>query len=288
MSLTLPAHSLEVDAGGGLRVVGATTVLGTSPSVTLAAFGWAEVTVTGSHLELLPLYCAFRGDYYELTVETSTTGACLIAVGTPGAGEIAVVSQLGERVPGGGALTVIGEEVEQLWPRLDSAVWVAGLGLFIEGSGFRVNESYCLLRHGAEDLQVAAAVAGPAALACPLGESGLQAPVIEVAVQNRIAEDLSRLLRSNTLRIETEPALWSAQLPQSISAPREQAALQVEEAAAARLVALAEALVPKGLLAGSHPPFSLNLTALSAASGLEISACAFGLARLGATGAFSS
>jgi hypothetical protein len=108
-------------------------------------------------------------------------------------------------------------------------------------------------------------------------------------VQNRIADDLGRLLRSKTIKVETEPAIWASERPAGRAASEPVDVLhQIDSATAQRLVALAEPDVPLGLLTGEERPFSLNLTALSAALGLEISACIFGLARLGETGSFTS
>jgi hypothetical protein len=168
IGLTLPAHGLVVDAGGSLSIVGATTVLGFSPSVALAAAAWTEISVVGSHLELVPLYCQHRGDYFELRVETSTQGTCLIAVGTAGVAEVTFVSHLGQRVPGGGLLTVVEGGLGDLWPRLDTVVKTTGLGMHLEGAGFRAEESFCLLTYEGLDIEVPAKVVSPTVLVCPL------------------------------------------------------------------------------------------------------------------------
>ena len=49
-----------------LHVPGATTVLSTSPTTVLGFWRWAELHVTGSHLDLQPLYCKLEERLYEL------------------------------------------------------------------------------------------------------------------------------------------------------------------------------------------------------------------------------
>ena len=87
-----------------------------------------------------------NGKLFELQVIASREGLCLVSVrGIQGLVAVEVVTAHGEKVPGGGQLTVVQGTAEQLWPQLASAVSFQSSTLQVNGSGFRSGESKCVL-----------------------------------------------------------------------------------------------------------------------------------------------
>lgn len=130
----------------GLQVVGATTLLGTSPNVVLGFKEWVQLTVSGSHLDIQSLYCRIHNQLYQLQIITSIEGKCTVSVkDIEEPVEIHLITTLGEIVPGVGRLTVVQGEAMELWPRLQSVTSSERGLLEVTGSGFRPGESKCIL-----------------------------------------------------------------------------------------------------------------------------------------------
>ena len=119
-----------------------------------------------------------NGKLFELQVIASREGLCLVSVrGIQGLVAVEVVTAHGEKVPGGGQLTVVQGTAEQLWPQLASAVSFQSSTLQVNGSGFRSGESKCVLKNTTHSFKVLATVQSPQILHCQL-DQGLALPFL--------------------------------------------------------------------------------------------------------------
>ena len=108
-------------------------------------------------------------------------------------------------------------------------------------------------------MRVRAEVSGPNALVCPVDGPFSEQPVLTVWVQNEMAEDLLHLLRSQRVRVETEPAVWLLSKPgvglDHAAAAGPEVGAGLDEGHIRLLLEVAEASMPSALLEGSGSGF---------------------------------
>ena len=131
---------------------------------------------------------------------------------------VALVTQLGERIPGQSSLSALQEPVRELWPAVTNVYRTPAASLMIRGEGFIANKSYCLLETSSTTIRLLANVSSNTSIHCPLNETTSQ-PILAVQIENEIASDLSQLLKSAKINVETE----------SFAKPNETAAVAAEE-----------------------------------------------------------
>jgi len=276
----------------GLEVLGATTLLASTPQVAIRSLGWLEVELTGSHFEVQPLYCFIAGNLHELEALSSTRGRCLISLERAGDQEVRLLTKLGEQVPGNGRLSILSEELSLLWPRIESAIqsWDEARLVHLQGDGFRANQTFCDFESGQVRLEVQADVRSPSGLSCPVPSEFAALPVVAVYVRNVVADDLSEVLRSQRVQLESDPAIWTLTRPTAdiSEGPKPTNRPEVEEEVLAELVAYAEETLPVALLAGETSGPLLNLESISSERGLQVSACIFGQKRVHSAGLVTS
>ena len=189
ISLSLSNYSDEsyVSEYGELNSTGGISVFGSSPTAVLAFWGWTEITVSGSHLDLQPLFCSLGERLYQLEPLSTTSATCLVSLEEDDhLLELKLVTELGQHVPGEGHLTVIQGLARELWPELQSAA--QGKALEIHGTGFRSNESFCYLEsESIAHQRVQAQVVNSELLLCELPE-GID-PILSVSVHNELGHD---------------------------------------------------------------------------------------------------
>lgn len=119
ISLSLSNYSDEsyVSEYKELNSTGGISIFGSSPTAVLAYWGWTEITVSGSHLDIQPLFCSLGERLYQLEPLSTTSATCLVSLlEDDHLLEVRLVTELGEYVPGEGHLTVIQGLARELWP----------------------------------------------------------------------------------------------------------------------------------------------------------------------------
>lgn len=199
ISLSLPQIQYE-SKYTDLVMAGGTSLTGNSPRMVLAFWGWTELTLTGSHLDLQPLYCQIGEVLYEFTFDSDHNGTCLVALDPAMSTEgVYLVTALGETLPGAGEIEVVQGSAKELWPQLSHLSSATSNSIHLIGSGFRSGSSRCHIRGETSNFQVEADVFDAQSLSCLLPEGQTLSeigPLVTVQIQNYYSEDLADFLWS--------------------------------------------------------------------------------------------